>query len=184
MAWYPYAKQVKTHSNWVSGLMIPPLHGLLLHITDGVKDKTTGEKVLGTIENIGASFDENNNSTHFAIAKSGEIWQFVDTDQRAKAMKGSWGDAKWISVENFALPGEELTSGQILSVARLYGWLVNTKGIPLREVDVNKSRADFDTGTERGLGGHSMYKDTLREDCPGPAILRQRALILSMVGAG
>lgn len=181
MAWYPYAnKHVTTHSNWVSGTMIAPLHGVLIHITDGAPDKS-GKKVLGTIDNLGASFDDNNNSTHFAIAKEGEIWQFVDTDKSAKALGGSWADKKWISVENFALPGELLTSGQIVNLARLYGWLANTKGIPLREVDVSKSRADFDSGVERGLGGHSMYKDPARTMCPGPAILAQRALILSMV---
>jgi len=158
--------------------MADPLHGVLLHITDGVK--VNGKKQLGEMKNMNASFDANHNSVHFAIDKSGEVWQFVDTAQSARALGGGYRDTKWISVENLALPGDLLTSGQIHSLAGLYAWLVLSKGIPLREVDVHKSPADFDSGKEMGLGGHSMYRDPNRVMCPGPAILAQRKDILSL----
>jgi len=181
MARYPFAKWVPTNSkNWGNGLMADPVFGVLLHITDGAMEN--GKKKLGELENMNASFDNRHNSVHFAIAKSGEIWQFVDTAQSARALGGGYRDTKWISVENLALPGDVLTSGQIDSLARLCRWLAETHGLELREVDVHKSVIDFDNGKELGLGGHSMYRDPNRVNCPGPAILAQRKDILVLAG--
>src|SRR6266542_202964 len=99
---YPYAKWNPTSTkDWGEmGKMLDPLSGVLLHITDGVKGK------LGELKYLTDHYDFANNSEHFAIAKSGEIWQFVDLEWSAKALGGGLRDTKWISVENFALPDE------------------------------------------------------------------------------
>ena len=177
MARCPFATWNPTKAkNLGSGAMLEP-YGLLLHITDGALDKKSKQKVLGTIENLNASFDDRNNSTHFAIAPTGELWQFVDTGHAAKAMGGGIRDAHWFSVENFALPGMALTSSQVDSVARLYAWLMLTHQIPLAVVK-GSNPALMDAGKDRGLGGHSMYKDPDRVLCPGEAVLAQRTQIL------
>jgi hypothetical protein len=184
MAHYPMAIWEPTKSkNWGMGPMANPPFGMLLHITDGAVDKKTNQKVLGTMENMNAVFDARNISVHFAISKSGSVWQFVDTKQCAKALGGGYRDSKWISVENFALPGEVLTAAQIASVASLYAWFVLNTGMSMKIVDVTKSPAAFDSGKERGLGGHSMYRDPDRTQCPGKAILAQRKLIMELVAS-
>jgi hypothetical protein len=91
-----------------------------------------------------STFDSRHISTHFAIAKNGSIWQFVDTDQSARALGGSYRDTKWISVETFALPGDLLTGPQLASVANLYAWLIRTTGMSMNIVDVTKPAAEFD----------------------------------------
>jgi hypothetical protein len=177
MARYPEANRFEKTSSCGPSKMFDPIYGVLLHITDGVAGK------LGELRYLKIHFDTSKKSAHFAVAKSGEIWQFVDTDITAWALGGGWQDKHWISVENFALPHEELTAGQLHSLARLYAWLVVETGIPLRSVDVARSVADFDSGKEQGLGGHSMYRDPLRTECPGAAILAQRPMILAQAKA-
>lgn len=176
----PFAQWHPTKaSNLGSGMMLEPF-GLLLHITDGALDTVAGKKkkVLGTIENLNSSFDANKNSTHFAISPGGDLWQFVDTSHAAKAMGGGFRDAHWFSVENFALPGMSLTSGQVDSVSRLFAWLMLTHHIPAAIMH-GSSPALMDGGKDRGLGGHSMYKDPDRVLCPGAAVLGQRVEILN-----
>lgn len=198
MAHYPMAIWEPTKAiNWGPGPMAKPPYGLLLHITDGawvdkldkdnkvIRDKNNKivqEKVLGEIKFMTSTFDSRHISTHFAIAKNGSVWQFVDTDQSARALGGSNRDTKWISVENFALPGQLLTGPQLASVANLYAWLIKTTGMSMNIVDVTKPAAAFDWGKEQGLGGHSMFKDNpYRTECPGLGILGQRSIIMSMV---
>ena len=183
MAHYPMAIWEPTKAiNWGPGPMAKPPYGLLLHITDGAW--VGKDKVLGDIKFMTSTFDSRHISTHFAIAKNGSVWQFVDTDQSARALGGSYRDTKWISVENFALPGEALTGPQLASVANLYAWLIRTTGMFMNIVDVTKPAAAFDSGKEQGLGGHSMFKDNPdRTDCPGSGILSQRSLIMAMVAS-
>jgi N-acetyl-anhydromuramyl-L-alanine amidase AmpD len=151
--------------------MKPPnqLKGLALHITGPL---TQGSRTLPTLMNIYNEFSspQSRKSAHFCLAKdNGEMWQFVDTATKAWAIDGFTIDAEWISVENIALPGDELTDDQVEALANLLGWLRSFTSIPKRLAD---KRGDS------GLGSHSMFDPVNRAQDPGPKILAQRQRIL------
>lgn len=54
----------------------------------------------------------------------------------------------WLSVENVAINGEELTNDQIYTLAQLFARLVNAKGVPVRLAELK---------TEKELGYHRMF---------------------------
>jgi hypothetical protein len=120
------------------------VQGLVIHITDGgghPKKPPTLTGVWGWFSNPAAKA-----SAHFRVSKEGEIWQFIDTDDRARA-QGS-GNSNWISIENIALPGEKLTDPQLDGVARILACLSVEAGVPLY-----LANAPGDSG----LGYHSMF---------------------------
>jgi hypothetical protein len=164
MAWCPSATRKPITVNFNQGMM-STLQGLVIHITDG-KDKK-----LPNLSGLWSQFSNpaTRVSAHFGISKKGEIWQFVDTANRAWAVDGSINDSHWISVENIALPGEELTDEQIDGVALLLNWLNDTAGVPFQIADNNAAS---------GLGYHSMFHIGDHTACPGPAVIAQRDAIL------
>lgn len=141
--------------------------GLVLHITDS-KD---------TLESLRNGFDDPKQpppprSSHFAISKTGEIWQFVDTDDVAFAVDGIWGgdgiDNHWVSVENIAKYPDALTDEQVAAAGDLLFWLNKQHSVPFT---LAESKGD------RGLGYHRMFKKG-DHICPGDNVIRQRAEIL------
>jgi hypothetical protein len=141
------------------------LQGLVVHITDGVK------KRIPSLNGVWGHFcnPATKASAHFCISKEGEIWQFIDTANRAWAIDGSVFDSHWISVENIALRGDTLTDPQLDGVAVLLAWL-NDSGarIPLQIAN---------TKDGSGLGYHQMFHKG-DHACPGPLVVAQRDEIL------
>lgn len=166
MAICPYAtwKPVK---NFNVGMTKPP-KGVALHITS-----TDSKGNLPTLPGLFGEFNTRSTwkSAQFAISKSGNIWQFVDTDNRAWAIDGNVIDMEWISIENIAKIGETLTDSQVSSCATVYAWLQDFTDIPL---------ALADKPGDSGLGSHSMFGDPNRKLDPGAAILGQRQTILDL----
>jgi hypothetical protein len=168
MAWCPYATQKAITVNFEAGKM-GAVQGLVIHITDGAghpKRPPTLAGVWGWFNNPAAKA-----SAHFCISKEGEIWQFVDTNDRAWAQGA--GNSNWISVENIALPGEQLTDPQLDGVAVIFSWLGDIAAVPFQLANAP---------TDSGLGYHSMFPTT--HACPGATVVAQRDDILARAASG
>lgn len=170
MARCPHAQWKPIAANFVSRKMVQPLRGLVLHITD-----SKGQTLESLRRDLGNSKQKPpRRSAHFGVAKDGELWQFVDTDDVGFAVDGVWGgngvDNHWVSVENVAKFPEILTLKQLEALARLFSWLHDTYGVPF---DLAEKKDD------RGLGYHRMFGigDHI---CPGPSVVSQRKEILSL----
>jgi hypothetical protein len=138
-----------------SGLMQTPIRGLVVHITDG----------HGGLQSVHDDFNrpEKRASAHFGIDKGGSTQQFIDTDDRAWAIDGGSNDAHWISVENVAKNGEQLSEGQLFGCALLLEWLHEEHDVPFQLST---------TGSKRGLGYHRMFHIG-DHACPGAPVVRQ-----------
>ncbi len=170
MAWTHHAIKKEIANNFNKGMM-REIHGMVLHITD-----VTKKGALPTMEGVRADFSDKSTrrSAHFCISKTGEIWQFVDTADRAWAIDGFIYDWHWISVENIAKLGEKLTTEQLYGCGLLLGWLHSVYSVPLKLAN-NKD--------ERGLGYHVMFKHG-DHVCPGKAVIAQRQEIISIARDG
>ena len=113
-------------------------------------------------------------SAHFGTGKDGEIFQWVDTDDKAWAQKA--GNPAYLSIENEGQSGEALTNAQLAAVAAIVGWASTTHGIPLQLADAPG---------QRGLGWHGMGGAAWGShlSCPGEPIKNQRGQILTQAGA-
>lgn len=132
--------------------------GLVLHITNDRRNDLNG---------IWATFMHDNKfPSHFGIDRNGNIAQFLDTQFHDWAEENT---TSYFSVENAASPGDTLTGGQIESVSRLYGWLIQTHNIPLRLA--------VQAG-DTGLAYHSLFPPTDHTACPGPKVIGQRHKII------
>lgn len=163
MDWIFFAEQHRLRINFTPNGMRRPILGMVLHITDG--HPNFGGLVATW------SHPDRRVSAHFAIARRGTIAQFVSMNDVAFAVGGdrqSNDDARWLSVENVARPGESLTDQQISSNGLLLAWLHKLEDIPLQITD-NRSVP--------GLGYHGMF---LRAHlhCPGAPVIAQRNAIL------
>jgi hypothetical protein len=112
------------------------------------------------------------------VAKDGTIWQFADTNDVAFAADGVFGgdgvDNHWVSVENVAVDGEELTGDQVDTLAQLFAWLSHTEGgVPLTLAEHK---------TDKGLGYHRMFHIG-SHSCPGKKVIAQRQAILDLCSA-
>jgi N-acetyl-anhydromuramyl-L-alanine amidase AmpD len=95
--------------------------GLILHITNSRGN---------TLQGIWSTFMVDNPfPSHFAVDRDGGIAQFLDTQHHDWAEENT---TSYFSVENSANPGDRLSGAQINSVARIYGWLINTHHIALK----------------------------------------------------
>jgi hypothetical protein len=173
MAWFDRATKRKLGRNFKPGKMAHPIRGLVLHITD----------TLQTLESLFQDFNNPNQtgpkrSAHFAVAKDGELWQLVDTDDVAFAVDGIWGgdgvDNHWVSVENVAKNGQSLTMEQVTTLAVLMDWLHVKEGVPFQTSD---KKAD------PGLGFHRMFGKG-DHVCPGGNVVAQRQGILNLTECG
>jgi hypothetical protein len=169
--------------------MIKPIRGLVLHIVDG-HVAGDAQKDLGSLwgEFSNPNQPPPERSSHFGVARDGEIWQFADTDDVTFAVDGVWGgdgvDNHWVSVENVATirwKGKDetldaLTDAQIQTLAVLLDWLHQTDGVPYQ---LANSKSD------RGLGFHRMFlKDPRSHPCPGDKVIAQRQAILNLTDCG
>lgn len=131
MAWVPFAKQepVPSHSGPMSAHQ-----GLVLHVQVGNGD------CYGEFSN-----PANQASSTWWVAKDGTLVQYVDSDMAAWTEAA--GNFTWDSVETEGVPGEALTNAQVLTLARLYVWGVQTYGWPLKLAE---------TPQDTGFGWHGM----------------------------
>lgn len=158
--------------------------GVVIHIADGYYEGT-----ISWQKNPAADV-----SSHFVIAgprdvpkgrPDGRIAQVVDTDVRAWTQQA--GNGHWISVECSGFSGDALSPAQIEGAARILAQVHQVYGVPLQ-------LAISPAG--QGLGHHSMGTNGTRpvrvvptdtwtgptwghEQCPGPAIVAQKAAILA-----
>lgn len=165
----PFARWWPIQHNFTKGGMALIPRGIAVHITDGVK---------GNLPDLGGIYATFNvpgagASAHFCVAKNGDIAQYVDLSDIAWGVGGDEtrnDDAHWISVENIALPGQELTKDQIRSNARLLAWFNSNWGMPLQLAS---------TRNGLGLGYHSMFQRG-HLGCPGPSVIAQRSDIIDL----
>lgn len=147
------------------GLLVEAL-GAIEHVEEGTEVGTEA-----TFAN-----PANQVSSHFAIAKTGALDQFVDTDLDAWAQAA--GNASYFSVETEGVAGEALTAAQVETFGRLYGWLLT---VPNARFGLTVA----DTVGARGLGWHGMGGAAWggHLGCPGELRKAQRPDILAAAGA-
>jgi N-acetylmuramoyl-L-alanine amidase len=134
------------------------VYGLVVHITSGHGNIATVWGDFDRVQNrVYKGKPEPKKSAQFCVSKSGELWQFIDTSNRAWALDGGSHDSHWISVENIATYGERLTDQQVTGCAVLLNWLHKTYGTPFR-----RSRHKSDPG----LNYHEMFSGP-GHPCPG-----------------
>lgn len=163
-------------SNFNQGRTKQPVKGLIIHITDGASPGKGKPKMPPTLDGVWGWFcnPAAEASANFCVAKDGETWQFVDTVNRAWSVDGDTIDAQWVSIENIALPGEQLTNEQLDKCAMLFSWLHwNNSGIPLTIA------SSADSG---GLGYHSLFGKG-HPGCPGSSVISQLPDIIDLCKA-
>jgi hypothetical protein len=107
-------------------------------------------------------------SAHFGTSKSGQLYQWVSTKDRAWAQGD--GNRSWISVENEGRGGDALTPKQIERCAQILAWAHKVYGVPLRVAN---------SPSGRGLGHHSMGGHAWGHlQCPGKRIIAQKQKIV------
>ncbi|HXB27610.1 MAG TPA: N-acetylmuramoyl-L-alanine amidase [Gemmatimonadaceae bacterium] len=174
MAIFPGAKAMIIQHNF-QPWMRKPLRGLIIHIDGGAwvnATKTTQAHFAhGSINGVFGEFNTagKGKSAHFGVDKEGNINQFLDTSKSAFAVDGTYDgvDSHWVSVENIAVPGEELTDAQIESCADIFRWLHQTEGVPLRLAGHS---------TDKGLAYHSLFlseEGAKRHPCPTLKVINQ-----------
>jgi hypothetical protein len=103
-------------------------------------------------------------SSHFGTGKTGALYQWVDTKDRAWAQAG--GNRDWLSVENEGQGGDTLTDAQVTRCAEVLAWAHKTHGVPLQVASGVSGK---------GLGYHGMGGASWgnHPSCPGPKIVAQ-----------
>jgi hypothetical protein len=103
-------------------------------------------------------------SSHFGTGKTGALYQWVDTADRAWAQAS--GNSAWLSVENEGKGGDTLTDAQLNCNAEVLAWAHKTYGVPLQV-------ASGPSG--EGLGYHAMGGSAWggHTSCPGSKIVAQ-----------
>jgi LysM repeat protein len=113
-------------------------------------------------------------SAHFGVGKTGTIYQWVDTADRAWAQ--SAGNKTWLSIEHEGFSGTPLTAAQVAATAKIIAWAQQTHKFSLQSTD-------SPTGT--GIGWHGMGGAAWggHTDCPGDSIKNQRPAIIAAAKA-
>lgn len=155
---------------------VTEVRGLILHIAAGWYQGTIDWQRNPTAQV----------SSHFIGGRAaGQRAQLVDTSDRAWTQRD--GNSRWLSVEmegflpshSLYKPGwDSLTEHQIEFAAQLLARAHRDYDVPLR---IAKSPGEW------GLGHHSMGAENGvnwgHPDCPGPAIIAQKPLILARANA-
>ncbi|MFD7611000.1 peptidoglycan-binding protein [Streptomyces sp. NPDC059828] len=130
------------------------VYGVVIHIMDGS---------LGGTDSWFRN-PEAEASSHFGTGRSGQLYQWVDTADRAWAQAG--GNRTWLSIENEGRGGDSLTSAQIDRCAEVLAWAHKTYGVPLQLTT---------STTGRGLGYHGMGGAAWggHTSCPGSKVIAQ-----------
>ncbi|MFE0132820.1 N-acetylmuramoyl-L-alanine amidase [Streptomyces sp. NPDC059037] len=103
-------------------------------------------------------------SSHFGTGKGGQLYQWVDTSDRAWAQAA--GNPAWLSIENEGRGGDALTDDQLDRNAQVLAWAHTTYGVPLRVATSTSDRGL----AYHGLGGSAWGGHT---SCPGSRIVAQ-----------
>lgn len=159
-------------ANFNRGRISPTLDGLIIHITDGHSPAKGKPRVPPDLQGLWSTFDNpaHEASAHFGVNKKGEVWQFIDTSNRAWSVDGDTIDGKWASIENIAVPGDELTAEQMDVCANLLKWLNQQHSVPLTLARTKGSR---------GLGYHALFGKG-HPDCPGKLVIDQLGEIVAL----
>lgn len=109
-------------------------------------------------------------SSHFGTGKAGQLYQWVDTNDRAWAQAN--GNSSWLSIENEGKGGDKLTDAQLDRCAEVLAWAHRTYGVPLQVAH---------SPSGRGLGYHAMGGSSWggHTSCPGSKIVAQLPTIVS-----
>lgn len=158
-------------ANFNTGRISAALDGLIIHITDGHSPGKGRPKTPPTLAGLWGTFcnPNHNASAHFGVDKGGEVWQFVDTSNRAWSVDGDTIDGRWASIENIAVPGDELTPEQVGVCSELLKWLHQQHAVPLTVARTKHSR---------GLGYHSLFGKG-HPGCPGNDVVDQLTEIVA-----
>jgi hypothetical protein len=134
--------------------------GLVVHIAEGTFEGTTSWERNPVAEV----------SSHFIVAKTGEIRQMVDTDDRSWCQ--SAGNPTWISVENEGYHTQAPTPEQVEALAKIFAKCMQVYDAPGRLTD------SVNVG---GLGWHGMGGAAWggHYDCPGDQFKAARPAILA-----
>jgi hypothetical protein len=113
-------------------------------------------------------------SSHFGTGKKGELYQWVDTADRAWAQAS--GNTSWLSVENEGKGGDTLTDAQLDRNAQVLAWAHSKYGVPLQLAK---------TPSGKGLGYHAMGGAAWggHSSCPGSKIVAQLSEIVKRAKA-
>ncbi|WP_330478673.1 N-acetylmuramoyl-L-alanine amidase [Streptomyces platensis] len=140
-----------------------------INFTKGGQDEVRGVVVhimVGTLPGSDSWFrnPKAQASSHFGTGKTGALYQWVDTKDRAWAQAN--GNRTWISVENEGQGGDTLTTAQLQRNAEVLAWAHKIYGVPLQV-------ASGPAG--RGLGWHGMGGAAWggHTSCPGSKIVAQ-----------
>lgn len=114
-------------------------------------------------------------SSHFGTGKTGALYQWVDTSDRAWAQAS--GNSSWLSVENEGKGGDALTSAQMDRIADVLRWAHEKYGVPLQVAS---------SPSGRGLGYHAMGGAAWggHTSCPGSRIVAQLPEIVARAKGG
>ncbi|MBD0734106.1 LysM peptidoglycan-binding domain-containing protein [Streptomyces sp. CBMA29] len=109
-------------------------------------------------------------SAHFGVGKTGTIYQWVDTQDRAWAQAA--GNRTWLSVEHEGYAGTALTAAQLAATAKIIAWAQGLYKFPLQSTD---------SVTGKGIGWHGMGGAAWggHTGCPGDPITAQRPAIIA-----
>lgn len=103
-------------------------------------------------------------SSHFGTNKTGTLYQWVDTADRAWAQAN--GNSTWLSIENEGQGGDTLTDAQINRIAEVFAWVHKTYNVPLQVASgVNGKGLGYHAMGGSSWGGHTS--------CPGSKIVAQ-----------
>jgi N-acetyl-anhydromuramyl-L-alanine amidase AmpD len=113
-------------------------------------------------------------SAHFGVAKTGQVFQFVDTDETAWAEAELNGES--ISIEHEGLSGQNLTPQQIAADKELLEWIYATYKIPL-VMTFNQN------DPKGGVIPHGKINEGAlsHPDCPGQPIINDVENILKTI---
>ncbi|WP_079185180.1 peptidoglycan-binding protein [Streptomyces uncialis] len=130
------------------------VYGVVIHIMDGTLAGTDS-----WFRNPAAKA-----SSHFGTGRTGALYQWVDTADRAWTQAD--GNRTWLSIENEGRGGDALTSAQIARCAEVLAWAHKTHGVPLQVAS---------SPSGRGLGYHAMGGRAWgsHPSCPGARIVAQ-----------
>lgn len=123
MAWYPSA--IKTVKGNSAGPNVGGPYKGVLHTTEG----STGNGAI-------AAFKTNNSWPHFLVDYAGTVWQFIDTDVAARALRNLAGgvetnrdSAIQVEVVGFAGKPGEHPQVQLDALEALMRWIEATEGV-------------------------------------------------------
>ncbi|GAB2572556.1 hypothetical protein GCM10027168_01700 [Streptomyces capparidis] len=130
------------------------VNGIVVHIMDG--------SLAGT--DSWFRNPDSRASSHFGTGRSGALYQWVDTTDRAWAQ--GTGNRTWLSIENEGRGGDSLTEAQLNRCAEVLAWAHKTHDVPLQLTS---------SPTGRGLGYHGMGGSAWggHTSCPGGKVVAQ-----------